>query len=155
MAKGTRVLSITRAPEKGRWLLALECGHEQSVMSATSKGPHPKHFFCRTCDDVLRTDDNERVKQLANGAKYEVVAIVNGHTFVNAFNLVACRDCGIVRNPKGNKECRGRVAVGPKTGRDTRRTAQSNPIGSENCIYRDGYCLCRERCEAKGRPPIK
>lgn len=42
----------------------------------------------------------------------KVVAESKGHHWVEAFNLVCCRDCGIVRRADDqNKPCRGVVKV--------------------------------------------
>lgn len=42
----------------------------------------------------------------------EVIAVSNGHHWVERFNLVCCRDCGIVRRADDrNKPCRGKVRV--------------------------------------------
>lgn len=41
------------------------------------------------------------------------VATSNGHHWIERFNLVCCRDCGIVRRADDkNKPCRGVVRVG-------------------------------------------
>ncbi len=46
----------------------------------------------------------------------EVIAESNGHHWIRAFNLVCCRDCGIVRRADDqNKPCKGLVHVGPRT----------------------------------------
>lgn len=45
-------------------------------------------------------------------AKYKVIAESNGHHWIKAFNLVCCRDCGIVRRADDqNKPCKGVVKV--------------------------------------------
>ena len=42
----------------------------------------------------------------------KVIAESNGHHWIEAFNLVCCRDCGIVRRADDqNKPCRGVVGV--------------------------------------------
>lgn len=45
----------------------------------------------------------------------EVIAESNGHHWIERFNLVCCRDCGIVRRADDkNKPCKGVVSVGPR-----------------------------------------
>jgi hypothetical protein len=45
-----------------------------------------------------------------------VIAQSNGHHWISDFNLVCCRDCGIVRRADDkNKRCRGVVKVGLRT----------------------------------------
>jgi hypothetical protein len=42
----------------------------------------------------------------------KVIAESNGHHWIERFNLVCCRDCGIVRRADDtNKPCRGVVKV--------------------------------------------
>lgn len=50
----------------------------------------------------------------------KVMAESNGHHWINAFNLVCCRDCGIVRRADDqNKPCKGLVGVGPRNAPET------------------------------------
>jgi hypothetical protein len=50
-----------------------------------------------------------------NAASCEVIAISNGHHWIEIFKLICCRDCGFVRRADdNNRPCKGRVRVGPR-----------------------------------------
>lgn len=70
-----------------------------------------RRFAADTLLDALSMAATE--KQMP--APRPVIAVTNGHHWVEAFNLVCCRDCGIVRREDDqNKPCKGVVRVGPR-----------------------------------------